>query len=112
MTNRDLSAYRPRMERDLARYLLALLSAFQAADGRLKASTIARYAAGDWRFFRVVELIASGERQGTFTVRKYDEVVAWFFSHWPDGAAWPEGVPRPASGPMPAEGAPVGEAVA
>lgn len=86
------------MERELAQHLLALLAAFVAGDGRLKPTTIARYAAGDWRFFRVIE-----QGGGTFTVRKYDEVVAWFITHWPDGATWPEGVPRPASGAVHAD---------
>lgn len=95
------------MERELTLHLLALLAAFVAGDGRLKPTTIARYAAGDWRFFRTLE-----EGRAAFTVRKYDEVVHWFFTNWPDGAAWPEGVPRPACGPMPGEGAGVATEVA
>lgn len=31
----------------------------------------------------------------TFTVRRYDDIVALFSKHWPNNAAWPEGIERP-----------------
>lgn len=52
-------------------------------------STLGRKAAGEWRFFSRL----SGDR--TFTIKKYDEVMAWFSTEWPDDLDWPQGVPRP-----------------
>src|SRR5882672_3857666 len=31
----------------------------------------------------------------SFTLSKYDEVIAWFDNHWPANVQWPDGVPRP-----------------
>jgi hypothetical protein len=51
--------------------------------------TLARLAAGDWRFF---ERLNEG---CSFTIRKYDSVMLWFATNWPDDLNWPEDVPRP-----------------
>ncbi|MCC4299469.1 hypothetical protein [Aurantimonas coralicida] len=75
------------MENELRSNLAACFAAFSAASS-LSASTIARAAAGDWRFFERIQT-------RSFTARKYDEVLRWFSSNWPDSAVWPEDVDRP-----------------
>ena len=80
------------MENELRSNLAACFAAFSAASS-LSASTIARAAAGDWRFFERVQT-------RSFTARKYDEVLRWFSSNWPDGAVWPEDVDRPTQEPQ------------
>jgi hypothetical protein len=77
------------MEKELIRNLLAVASAYRAAHG-IELSTLARRAAGDWRFFENL-----GEGRKTFTARKYDDVMAWFSANWPAGATWPNDVARP-----------------
>lgn len=76
------------MEQALRDHLLTCAGAF-VATGRLQLSTLSKRAAGDWRYF---QRLADG---GNFTARKYDEVMAWFSTHWPEEAEWPAGVPRP-----------------
>lgn len=76
------------METDLRRHLETCARAFAASTGR-EASTVARLATGDWRFF---ERLKDG---ASFTIRKYDAVMAWFSLNWPTDADWPAGVPRP-----------------
>ncbi len=76
------------MEAELRANLLSCAKAYAEAQG-LEVVTVARLAAGDWRFF---ERMQNGRG---FTARKYDEVVAWFSSHWPERVAWPASVPRP-----------------
>jgi hypothetical protein len=77
------------MEHELRSNLLACAEIF-ASNKQIGLSTLGRIAAGDWRFFN--NLSADDK---TFTARKYDEVLAWFSSHWPESAAWPAGVIRP-----------------
>lgn len=77
------------MENELRRSLLDLAAIYSSARG-IKISTLARLAAGDWRFFN--HLL---DEDRTFTARKYDDVVRWFSDNWPDGAPWPENVDRP-----------------
>lgn len=73
------------MENELATHLLTLSTRYADAK-RLEESTVGRIAASDGRFFSRI-------REGkTFTAKKYDEVVAWFFENWPPEAEWPEGV--------------------
>lgn len=84
----DASHYKGCMETQLANHLLALSEAFCSAR-ELGETTVGRHCAADSRFFA---RIRSGK---TFTAKKYDEVVAWFSSNWPDGSDWPRGVPRP-----------------
>ncbi|MDS1135597.1 hypothetical protein [Nitratireductor indicus] len=76
------------MENELARHLLNLSEAFSSVSG-LRPSTVGRLSASDGRFFKRIE-----EGQ-TFTVKKYDTVMAWFSDNWPDGPQWPCGIPRP-----------------
>jgi len=76
------------MENDLKNHLLACGSLYCAASG-LADSTVGRVVASDGRFF---ERLRDGK---TFTAKKYDEVMVWFASNWPSGAAWPTNVPRP-----------------
>lgn len=77
------------MEAELRSHLIALAEVYAQAR-QLELVTVARLAAGDWRFF---ERISSGE--ASFTVRKYDSIVGWFDANWPAGVDWPGDVPRP-----------------
>ncbi|MFA5951521.1 MAG: hypothetical protein WC807_14675 [Hyphomicrobium sp.] len=83
------------MEKELRSNLLILAEAYAGAMG-IALSTLARQAAGDWRFFQHLE-----EDGKTFTARKYDEVVQWFSDSWPSNVQWPEGVVRPEKTPHP-----------
>lgn len=76
------------MEAELRQNLLRLAEAFAQAAG-IGLPTLAQRSAGDWRFF---DRLRDDEK--TFTARKYDEVVEWFSSNWPDGMVWPDGVSR------------------
>jgi hypothetical protein len=79
------------METELANHLLTLSERFCAAR-ELGETTVGRLCAADGRFFSRI-------REGkTFTAKKYDEVVGWFSSNWPDKAEWPHAVSRPVSG--------------
>ncbi len=84
----DASHYKSDMETQLANHLLTLSNAFCKAKD-LGESTVGRHCAADSRFF---SRIRDGK---TFTAKKYDEVVSWFSSNWPDGYDWPKAVPRP-----------------
>lgn len=81
------------MEHELRSHLLACAAAYAQARG-ISVATIARLAAGDWRFF---ERLSDDEK--TFTARKYDEIAHWFADNWPAGTPWPADVPRPARQP-------------
>ena len=89
MTRSDASDYGRGVEQELKANLLALGAAFQAADGVIADSTMWRRAVRDSGF---AKRIAAG---GGFTVRVYDDVVAWFDLNWPAGAQWPQRVARP-----------------
>lgn len=78
------------MEQELRAHLEILAAAFARVTKR-EPSTVARLAAGDWRFFERLDGGAS------FTARKYDAILAWFGANWPEGAVWPADVPRPAA---------------
>lgn len=78
------------MEADLRHHLTTCAAAYGEAKG-IGAVTVARLAAGDWRFFERIEGGAS------FTARKYDAIMSWFSVNWPVGLDWPVSVPRPAS---------------
>lgn len=79
------------MEAELRTHLTELASLYAKARG-IELVTVARLAAGDWRFF---ERIDSG---ASFTAKKYDGIVAWFSANWPEGVDWPENVGRPEHG--------------
>ncbi|GLI23458.1 hypothetical protein GGQ86_003007 [Xanthobacter flavus] len=74
------------MEHELRAHLRACAEAYATATGR-KLTTVAKLAAGDWRFF---DRIADGK---TFTARTYDEIMRWFSTNWPEGTPWPRNVP-------------------
>lgn len=76
------------MEPELRGHLVTLATLYAGAK-RLEIVTVARHAAGDWRFF---DRLDDGK---TFTARKYDDVVRWFAEHWPADVEWPQGVPAP-----------------
>lgn len=77
------------MEEELSRDLLRCAEAYASAK-EMELSTIARLAAGDWRFFK--NLKADNK---TFTVRKYDEVIQYFSNNWPSDKDWPKDIARP-----------------
>ena len=86
------------MEQELAANLKACASAYASARG-YELSTLGRIACGDSGFFTRLD-----DPTKTFTARKYDDVIAWFSDHWPEGVRWPKGVKRPERSP--AEAAP------
>jgi hypothetical protein len=75
------------METELRHNLKACAEAYAAAR-KLETTTVARLAANDWRFFDRLD-------EKTFTIRKYDQILAWFSANWPEDVPWPEGVTRP-----------------
>lgn len=81
------------MEAELRHHLKAC-GAEYARVRNVAMPTVGRLAANDWQFFVRLD-------GGNFTIRKYDAVMGWFATHWPDGAGWPDGVPRPYVAPSP-----------
>lgn len=77
------------MEEQLRLNLLQCAETYALAKGT-EFSTLARLAAGDWRFF--TNLKAADK---TFTARKYDMVMQWFSDHWPSDVPWPSDIDRP-----------------
>lgn len=77
------------MEEELRLNLLRCAKTYAEAR-KLKLPTLARLAAGDWRFFSNLEA-----DDKTFTARKYDEVIQWFSDNWPVDADWPAELTRP-----------------
>jgi hypothetical protein len=71
--------------------LLACAEAY-AAQKNIKLTTLGRLVTNDSPFFSRLRA-----DRGSFTVRKYDEVLRWFSTNWPDDIAWPDGVERPAA---------------
>lgn len=78
------------MEHELRTNLLNCARAYADAKG-VSLATLARLAAGDWRFFSRLD-----DEKTTFTARKYDEVIQWLSDNWPDAAQWPMALSRPA----------------
>lgn len=76
------------MEAELKAMLSAVGAEFSRATGR-KPSGVWASAAKDARFMKRLE---DGQ---TFTVKVFDNAMAWFSANWPDGATWPTNVPRP-----------------
>ncbi len=89
----EYSHYASFMETALAADLFALASAYGEAKN-IEEATVGRHCAADGRFF---ERLRDGK---TFTIRKYDEVVAWFATNWPAQIEWPPEVARPAPAPV------------
>lgn len=77
------------MEEELSLDLLRCAKIFAEAK-EIKLSTLARLAAGDWRFFENLNV-----PKPTFTVRKYDEVIQYFSDNWPSDKDWPANIKRP-----------------
>jgi hypothetical protein len=71
------------LEPILRENLLVLARAFAKARD-VKLITVGRLAHGDPPFFERLEKL-----EGSFTVRKYDEVVSWFDKNWPEDAERP-----------------------
>ena len=78
------------MDKKLTENLLACAAAYGNARGCAEA-TVGNASAGDSRFFA---RLRAGK---TFTIRKYDAVMAWFEANWPDDLEWPANVMRPSS---------------
>lgn len=76
------------MEQEMRTTLVRCAEAYAEARA-MSIHTVARLAAGDWRFFKRLH----GDT--TFTARKYDEVMEWFSAEWPENAKWPKGIARP-----------------
>jgi hypothetical protein len=53
-------------------------------------ATVAKRAAGDWRFFDRLD-----DPDKSFTVRLYDRVMVFFSTNWPAGVDWPGDIDRP-----------------
>lgn len=78
------------MERELRTNLIRLKTLYCEATG-LKSATVGNRAASkDWEFFARLE-----KGEGSFTARKYDEIIGWFSGNWPENARWPKGIARP-----------------
>lgn len=85
------------METKLTAQLLELGTLYASAM-RLEDSTVGRLCAADGRFFARL-------RHGkTFSVRKFDDVVAWFSANWPADMPWPSDIERPADDHLPDHG--------
>lgn len=78
------------MESELIANLRSLAAAYSAALGGVATSTIWKSAANDAWFFARID-----RGKGSFTIKKYDEVVRWFSENWPETAEWPIDVTRP-----------------
>jgi hypothetical protein len=77
------------MQEELASHMLTCAEAYAAANG-YALTTLGRKVTEDTNFF-----VRLKQRDGTFTVEKYDAVMGWFAENWPDKRRWPKGVPRP-----------------
>lgn len=60
------------------------------AHENLKPSTVSLRAAGQGLYLSKLEAGEIG-----LTYARYDKVMLWFASHWPDDLQWPTAVPRP-----------------
>lgn len=85
------------IEPKLRAHLLDLADAYAAAEG-IKLATVSERAARDHKFLARLKNGGSNRADAepsTFTVRRYDDAMAWFRDNWPKGTPWPAGVPRP-----------------
>jgi hypothetical protein len=81
----------PTMQELLRQNLLRVATAYAAFKG-LSLRQLGSILGDDVRLF---ERLADPKK--SFTIRKYDEWMAWFSMKWPDEAVWPEGIDRPAA---------------
>lgn len=84
MSRGDSKLSVPAAEPTMRANLLRLAKAYAAARGGASLASVSRSAHGDPPFF---DRLLIGK--GSFTVRKYDEVRAWFAENMPKGTAWP-----------------------
>lgn len=82
------------IEPQLRDHLRTLVEAYAQAAGCSEATASLR-ATKDHKFIGRITTPDDEGRTPSFSVRKYDEITAWFRDNWPDGAAWPAGVPKP-----------------
>ena len=86
--------YKQRMlEHDARETIRALADAYCEAE-LCRASRISRMAIHDGAWISKVLDENSGFN---FSVRSYDQVVAWLSENWPANAKWPKGVKRPSA---------------
>ncbi|MBX9455877.1 MAG: hypothetical protein KL863_07530 [Rhizobium sp.] len=71
------------MENEL-RSVLVNLAKLYADAVHCGLSTVSRRAKNDAAFFKRI-----GQKENTFTLRTYDEVMTWFASNWPTGRQIP-----------------------
>ena len=78
------------IEPALRQNMIVLARAYAEAKG-VKLGTVSAYAHGDTPFFDGLIAQAKGKGPGrmSFTIRKYDQVMAWFDANWPDGLEKP-----------------------
>lgn len=72
------------MESHLRHIMLSIASRY-AKDADCALSTVSRRCRNDSAFFDRIS-----DTSKSFTVKTFDEVVAWFNANWPEGKAKPE----------------------
>lgn len=76
------------MDKLLRDHMLTVSRIFASETG-LPITTVSAKAARDTGFIGRIE-----RDEGSFTARKYDDVMGWFSDNWPAGVEWPSDVPR------------------
>lgn len=76
------------MDKLLRDHMLTVARIFASETG-LPITTVSAKAARDTGFIGRIE-----RDEGSFTARKYDDVMGWFSDNWPDETDWPADVPR------------------
>jgi hypothetical protein len=69
-------------------HLLAVIDAYRNATG-VEDTTVS------YRVFDDSKKIAALRSGSDLTTSRFNAALAWFASHWPDGAQWPVDVVRP-----------------
>lgn len=83
------TTYAPPVEPTLRDNLDAVVKAYTAAMPT-KESALARSITGDGEIFSRIR-----NKEGSFRVATYDDLMGHLSFLWPSGLDWPEGVPRP-----------------
>ena len=73
----------------LRKNLLTLARAYIKKTG-VATSSLSKQAHSDTDFFANLQ-----QDKVSFSVRKYDEMLVWFYTHWPVGLRWPPTVDPP-----------------
>jgi len=76
------------MEQELKSQLKSLFDRYAKATGKSLA-TISQLFADDWRFCDRLS-----DKSKTITLRKYDDIVIRFSTHWPEACEWPINIKR------------------